>query len=151
MAVLSLCGKDSLIFDNQTINGLADGDSATLTMGGDISARAVGFNKNMVIAPDLNGYVATLEMRVLKGCDDDKALYAKFKTYEQDPPAYVCSTASLTKRLGDGAGNVTNDTYNLTALHFTAAPTTATINVNGDTDQVVTVYTLAGLCDRAIG
>lgn len=151
MTVLSLCGKDGIVFDNQAISGLADGDAAVLTMGGDITARAVGFNKNMVIAPDLNGYVATLELRVLKGCDDDKRLYNKFKTYEQDPPAYVLSTASLSKRLGDGSGNITNDVYNLTALHFTQAPTTATINVNGSTDQVVTVYTLAGLCDRTIG
>ena len=64
---------------------------------------------------------------------------------------FIMGNGSFAKRLGDGAGNVVFDTKYLSAIHFTRAPYDATWNVNGSTDQAVTVYTMQALIERVLG
>jgi hypothetical protein len=58
--------------------------------------------------------------------------------------------AELIKVLGDGAGQITRDIYVLTGGVITK-PVEATVNVEGDTEQAMSVYTMMfSIAPRAI-
>jgi hypothetical protein len=55
--------------------------------------------------------------------------------------ATVLVTGQFIKKLGDGKGNITSDTYNMAGGVFTKIVAAKT-NVEGDTDQSIAEYTI---------
>ena len=88
---------------------------------------------------------------MLKGSDDDAFINGYYKTYELDSALFILGNGSFSKRLGDGSGNLVYDTRYLRAVHFTRPPYDITSNVNGATDQAVTVYTMQAIIERTLG
>ncbi|MBQ0113344.1 MAG: hypothetical protein KBT03_09465 [Bacteroidales bacterium] len=146
-----LTGDDTFTVWGRTITDLADGDIITVTADNNIASSVVGKNGNMIIAKDEQGKKCTITLRLLKGSGDDKFILNYYKTYEIDSALFILGNGSFSKRLGDGQGNVVYDTRYLKAIHFTRPPYDATSNVNGATDQAVTVYTMQAIVDRTIG
>lgn len=145
-----LTGDDTFIVNGQVITDMANGDVVTVVMDNDISATVVGKNKNTIIAKDEQGALGTVTFRLLKGTSQDRMMNNYYKTYVADSATFILGTGSMSKRLGDGSGNVTFDNYMLKAGHFNRQPSEATINVNGSTDQAVTVYSMRFLIERVI-
>lgn len=146
-----LTGQDTVVLWGRVLTDFADGDIATISVDNNIANSVVGKNGNMIIAKDEQGKKCTITLRLLKASGDDSFINTYYKTYEADSALFVLGNGNIAKRLGDGSGNVTFDTFYLRALHFTRPPYDVTSNVNGSTDQAVTVYTLQGIIDRTIG
>lgn len=146
-----LTGDDTFIIWDRPITDLADGDVITVTADNNIASSVVGKGGNIIIAKDEQGKKCTVTLRVLKGSSDDQFIQAYYKTYEIDSALFVLGNGSFAKRLGDGSGNVVFDTRYLKAIHFTKPPYDATLNVNGATDQAVTVYTFQAIIERTLG
>lgn len=146
-----LTGDDTFILNGRTITDLADGDVITVVADNNIASSVVGKGGNIIIAKDEQGKKCTITLRLLKGSSDDSFINTYYKTYEADSALFVLGNGSFAKRLGDGSGNVIFDTRYLKAVHFTKPPYDATLNVNGATDQAVTVYTMQAIIERTLG
>jgi len=146
-----LTGDDTFVLWDRVISDLADGSVVNIVADNNIAQSVVGKNGNIIIAKDEQGKKCTVELRVLKGSPDDQFIMQYYKTYEIDSALFIVGNGSFSKRLGDGFGNVVYDTRYLRAVHFTKAPYDAVQNVNGETDQAVTVYTFQAIVDRTLG
>lgn len=138
---IALTGNDSIIIDGLPLVDLANGDVGTLTFPNDITSATTGKNGNSIIAINETGKIAELSIRVLRGSSDDKTLNSKMKTMEADLPSFTLLTGSIVKRIGDGISNVTEDTYALSGGTFSKRVET-TSNVEGDTEQGVSIYNI---------
>ncbi len=146
-----LTGDDTFVLWGRVLSDLADGSVVQITADNNIANSVVGKNGNIIIAKDEQGKKCSVELRVLKGSKDDQFIMQYYKTYEIDSALFIVGNGSFSKRLGDGEGNVVYDTRYLRAVHFTRAPYDATQNVNGETDQAVTVYQMQAIVDRTVG
>lgn len=147
---MTLTGEDTIILNEAVLTDLADGDVGTLDFPNDIMAMSTGKNKNTIFAKDESGCNAELVIRVPRGSSDDKRLNGLFQAQENNFTGFVLLSGAVVKRLGDGAGNITYDTYPLEAGMFRRAVDVAS-NVNGDTNQGVSIYTIRfALATRAL-
>lgn len=137
----TLTGKDTINLDGRILD-LGNGDVAAVTFGNNLVEVTVGKNSNALFAANYTGNMAELTLRVPRGNADDKYLNSKLAAQKADMPAFVLMTASITKRLGDGEGNVGNDVYSLSGGVIRKMPEVKE-NVEGDIEQAITVWTLA--------
>ena len=145
-----LTGNDTIKINNRLITDIGSGDVAKLTYPNDLVTVKVGKNGNTIFAKNETGNQATLELHVIRGSGDDKFLNGQLQAYKADSAGYVLMNAELIKVLGDGAGNITKDIYVLTG-GVISKPVEATVNVEGDTEQAMSVYTMHfAIAPRAI-
>jgi hypothetical protein len=150
MSTLSLVGSDTIKINSRLITDLCHGEVAKLDFPTEVVTVKTGKNGNAIYAKNESGNQATLELHVLRGSGDDKFLNTILGNYQQDSARFVLMNAELVKVLGDGAGNVTQDTYILTGGVITKA-VGATSNVEGDVEQAVSLYSMTfALAPRAI-
>ena len=147
---VALNGKDTVILDSKILQDLADGDTAVLDFPNDLAAVKKGKNGNMLFAFNSTGTTCNLTLRVVMGSDDDKYLNSRLQEYRNDPPSFILFKAELIKRVGNGSGEITNNTYKLSGGVITKIPG-AKENVEGDTEQTVAIYTITfANTDRAL-
>lgn len=146
-----LTGDDTFILNGRTLTDFADGDIATITMNNNIAQSVVGKGGNMIVAKDEQGILGEITLRLLKSSDDDRWMHTYYQTYLADSAVFVLGTGSMAKRMGLGDGSVIYDQYYMSCVHFTKQPTDVTMNVNGSTDQAVTVYTFQAKIKRVLG
>lgn len=139
MSINVITGNDTLILWNRVFTDLADGDVSTITFPEKLAESKTGKNKNTIFAEDQRGNNAVLSLRVMRGSSDDQFLQTKIASQKSDFPSSQLAYGSFVKRLGDSQGNVSNDSYTLTAGIFTKN-VEAKENVEGNTDQAVSVY-----------
>lgn len=148
---VALNGKDTLILDARILTDLADGDTAVLEFPNDLAGVKVGKNGNTLFAFNSTGQTCNLTIRVVMGSEDDKYMNSRLQEYRNDPASFVLFKAELIKRVGDGEGNVINNTYKVSGGIITKIPG-AKENVEGDTEQSVTIYTITfANTDRSLG
>lgn len=148
---LSLTGNDTLKLRDRVFADFADGDYAVLTFPNDIAALKTGKDGNTIYALNETGRQAELVIRVLRGSSDDKFLQNILAEQRNDFSGFVTLEGELVKRVGDGQGNITTDTYLVTGGVFTKNVEVKS-NAEADTDQSVSVYTIAfGNNTRTLG
>ena len=138
---LSLTGNDTLKLRDRVFADFADGDYATLTFPNDIAALKTGKDGNTIYALNETGRQCELVIRVLRGSSDDKFLQNILATQKNNFSGFVTLEGELVKRVGDGQGNITTDTYLVTGGVFTKNVEVKS-SAEGDTDQSVSVYTI---------
>ena len=70
---------------------------------------------------------------------------------KNDFSAYILLNAEFIKKVGDGQGNITNDTYLLTG-GIPSKQVEAKTSAEGDTEQSVSIYNLKfAVCERTLG
>ena len=146
MASFSLTGDDQIILNvapNLT-DDLADGDAVSITIPNDLVNIQVGKNGNAIYAKDENGNRFDMEIRVLKGSGSDNDLLTKYLSTKANFSGSTFITGQFVKKFGNGNGTVQSYTYTLGGGMIRKAPE-AKANVNGDTEQSVTVYSIAGV------
>ena len=144
MTKFNLTGSDVLVINSKPIqNDFAEGDYATVEFSDDLVSIATGKNQNTIYALNESGNNFEMTLNVLRGSDSDKYLNGLLYKQQQDFVSTTLMTGSITKRLGDGYGKVTFDTYTLRGMVISKVPGTKG-NVNGDTDQGKTQYTFKG-------
>lgn len=148
---VSLTGNDTLKLRDRIFADFADGDYANLTFPNDIAALKTGKDGNTIYALNETGRQAELVLRVLRGSSDDKFLQNLLAAQRNDFSGFVLLEGELVKRVGDGKGNITQDTYLVTGGVFTKNVEVKS-NAEGDTEQSVSVYTIAfGNNTRTLG
>ena len=136
---VALTGNDTVIINERVFKDLATGDTVNLDFPNNLAEAKVGKNGNTIYAFNSTGRQCTATIRVLRGSADDKYLASEMASYINDPAAYVLLAGEFIKRAGDGAGNVTADIYQFRGGMVQKIPS-AKENVEGDTEQAVTIY-----------
>lgn len=135
----ALSGQDSLTLKNRVFSDFADQDWAKLSFETDTASISTGKNGNSVFALNEGGRQGTFELRLIKGSSDDKFLNGELANQQNNFAGFVLFFGEYVKRMGDGKGNVQNDTYILSAGVITRG-VDAKSNAAGDAEQSVSVW-----------
>lgn len=151
MATVGLTGSDTSILQQRLFTDLADGDCFTLTFPDDIATVTVGKNGNTIYGLNESGRRAECIARVIRGSADDKFLNNLLTQQFANFSGFVLLTGEFIKKVGDGTGKVTSDTYILSGGVFTKRVEAKT-NTTGEAEQSVAIYTMQfANAPRAIG
>lgn len=141
MSTVSITGNDTTIIQNRVITDLADGDSVSLTFPNEIMQVKTGKNGNSLFAVNETGRQSEVTLRLIRGSADDKFLNLLQAQQMENPAGFVLLFGQFVKKVGDGQGNITNDTYVMSGGVF-SKQVDAKQNSEGDTEQSVSIYTL---------
>ena len=136
----ALTGQDQIIINDIPLKDFADGDIGTLEVNNDLFSMQTGKNGNTIFAYNESGRNATLTVRVLMSSNDDKRLNGLVPKTEGFAST-VLMNGSVVKMVGDGAGNISYNTYLLQGGLIQRNPN-VTSNVNGETSQAVVEYVI---------
>lgn len=151
MATTSMTGSDTIVIQGRLLTDLADGDCVSLTNPDDIASLAVGKNGNTIYSLNESGRVSEGVLRVIRGSSDDKFLNNLLTQQTANFAGFVLLTGEFIKKIGNGLGQITNDTYILSGGIFTKR-VEGKSNVAGDVEQSIAIYTLRfANAPRAIG
>jgi hypothetical protein len=139
MAQLALTGSDTVTINNQALADFADGNCVELTFPNDIANVKTGKNGNAIFGFNASGVQAEAKIRLIRGGNDDKFLMNLLAQQNANFAGTVLLTGTFIKKLGDGAGNITSDTYVLAGGIFQKIPEGKT-NVEGETEQSVAIF-----------
>ncbi len=139
MAKLALTGSDTVTINNQALADFADGNCVELTFPNDIANVKTGKNGNAIFGFNASGVQAEAKIRLIRGGNDDKFLMNLLAQQNANFAGTVLLTGTFIKKLGDGAGNITSDTYVLAGGIFQKIPEGKT-NVEGETEQSVAIF-----------
>lgn len=141
MAVSVLSGQDTIILNNRNIVGLADQNAVELTFPNDIANVKTGKNGNSIYGFNESGKQSEVKLRVIRGSADDQFLNNLLAQQQNNFSGTVLLIGQFIKKLGDGAGNITNDTYIMSGGVFTKL-VEAKLNTEGETDQSISMYVI---------
>jgi len=151
MGQMALTGADTVIINDFILTAFADGDSGSFTFPNKLSETKVGKNGNAIFAFNAMGLLSEATLRLIRGSGDDKFLNSLQKAYINDPASFTPLNGEFIKRVGDGKGNVTNDTYVFAGGMLPNLPEVKE-NLAGETEQAVTIWKLTfANSDRTMG
>jgi hypothetical protein len=139
---LALSGSDTIILNNYIFTQLADGNAVEVEFPNAVATVKTGKNGNTIYGLNESGRQAKVKMRVLRGGADDQYLLGLFSLQQANFAATVLNQGQFVKKMGDGAGNITSDTYVLGGGVIEKEPA-AKMNVEGEAEQSVTIWELA--------
>lgn len=141
MATVSLSGADTISINGRVLADLADANCVELTFPNDIAAVKTGKNGNSLFALNESGRQCEMKLRLMRGSADDKFMNGLLSLQQSNFSGFPLIVGNFVKKLGDGAGNVTSDTYIASGGVFTKQ-VEAKMNVEGDTEQSIAMYTM---------
>lgn len=141
MNAVTLSGSDTVNINNQVLADLADGNCVELDFPTDIANVKTGKNGNAVYGLNESGKQCEVKIRVLRGSADDKFLNGLLVAQQANFAGTVLLVGQFIKKLGDGLGNITSDTYIMSGGVFTKQVPGKT-NVEGEVEQSISIYTL---------
>ena len=137
--VSALAGSDSLVLMQHIFNDFADGDTIDLDFPNGIASVKKGKNGNALFALNTQGQIGVLKLGLVRASADDIFLLKFLNLQNQNFAGTVLLSGQYVKNIGDGAGNITADTYLLSGGIF-QKQTPGKENVEGNTDQAKTMY-----------
>lgn len=141
MATVALSGQDTIIINNQTLVGLADGNCVELTFPNEIAMVKTGKNGNSIYGFNETGKQCEVKIRLIRGCSDDQFLNNLLAQQQANFSGTILMIGEFIKKLGDGNGNITNDTYIMSGGVFTKQ-IEGKMNTDGDVEQSIAMYSL---------
>lgn len=141
MAVTALTGNDTINISGTILSDLADGNCVELTFPNDIATVKIGKNGNAIFGLNTQGQMSEVKLRLIRGSNDDQYLNTLLSQQQNNFAGTVLLTGEFIKNVGDAKGNITGDTYIFGGGVFTKIPE-AKSNVEGDSEQSVTIYTI---------
>jgi len=141
MASVAMSGNDAITINNSVLSDLADGDCVVLTFPNEIATVKTGKNGNTIYGQNQMGNNAEAKIRVIRGSGDDKLLNSLQLQQQGNFVGNTNVIGTFVKLIGDGQGNVSNDTYILSGGVFMKLVEAKT-NVEGDATQSVSEYSL---------
>jgi hypothetical protein len=136
---VSLSGNDTLNVGGRVLTDFADGDFAELSFPNELMKVKTGKNGNSIFAFDSTGLQCDLKVRVIRGSSDDAYLNSIISRLKFDPARFVLVQGQLVKRIGDGQGNISHDSY-LVGGGVPTKQVGGKSNAEGDTEQSVSIY-----------
>jgi hypothetical protein len=141
MATVAMSGSDTVMINNRIFADLADGNCVELTYPNDVASVKTGKNGNSIYGLNETGKQAEVKIRLIRGSSDDKFMNSLFAQQQGNFAGFPLMLGQFIKKIGDGAGNVSSDTYIMGGGIFTKAME-AKMNVEGESEQSVVVYTM---------
>ena len=141
MPTIALSGSDTISLNNRVLTDFADGNVVELTFPNDIMTVKTGKNGNSIYGLNEMGKQADLKLRLIRGSADDKFMNGLLAQQQNNPAGFPLMIGEFVKKIGDGQGNITSDTYITSGGVFTKQ-TEAKSNVEGDSEQSVAIYSL---------
>lgn len=139
MSTVAMTGSDTALINSRLLTDLSDGNVIELTFPNNIADLKTGKNGNTIYALNETGRQAEVKVRLIRGGQDDQYLNNLLVLQQQNFAGTVLMTASFIKKVGDGSGNITSDTYSMSGGVFTKQVEAKT-NTDGDVEQSVSVY-----------
>lgn len=139
MSSVALTGNDTIIVNGRVMSDLADQDIATLGFPNEVASLKTGKNGNSIYSLNETGKQADLVLRIVKGSNDDKFLNGIMASQEINFAGFILLSGEFVKKIGDGQGNITKDTYIMSGGIF-VNQIDAKSNTEGDTEQSVSIY-----------
>lgn len=150
METFSLLGNDTVKIGDRILSDFASGEIAKVSYATELATVKTGKNGNTIYVQNSSGFQANLEIKVIRGSADDKVMQSYLTSYRSNPTGYVLQNAEVSKRIGDGLGNVKADTYLFTG-GIPTKQVEMVVNVEGDVEQAISAYTwVFAVSDRAI-
>lgn len=141
MSAVALTGKDTIKINDRILADFADADVAMLSFPNDLLSLKTGKNGNAIYAFNTTGRQSELTLRLLRGSSDDKFMNNLLALWQNDPAAFALMNGEFNKVVGDGAGNITFDIYQMSGGAF-KKNVDVKENAEGDTEQAVAIYTI---------
>lgn len=141
MPAIALSGSDTINLNNRVLADLADGNCVELTFPNDIANVKTGKNGNSIYGLNESGKQCEVKVRVLRASDDDKFLNGLLVQQQANFAGTILLIGQFVKKIGDGTGAITSDTYVMSGGVFTKQ-VEGKNNVEGDTEQSVSIYTM---------
>lgn len=141
MSTVAMSGADTVTINGRIMADLADLDPVALTFPNDIANVKTGKDGNSLYALNETGKQAEAKLRFIRGSADDKFMNNLLAQQKLNFAGFVLMTGVFVKKLGDGQGNISSDTYIMSGGIFTKE-VEAKMNVEGDTEQSVAIYTV---------
>lgn len=138
MTTYALTGNDTVIINDIPVKDFADNTIGALEIPNDLFAMSTGKNGNTIFALDEKGNNATLTLRILMSSGDDKRFNGMIPQSESFAST-ILANGSVVKQVGDGAGNISYNTYLLRGGMISKKPAISS-DVAGNTDQAVVEY-----------
>lgn len=139
MSTIALSGSDTISLNNHVFSDLADGNCVELTFPNDIANVKTGKNGNSIYGLNESGKQCEVKIRVIRGSNDDKFLNNLLAQQQNNFAGTILMIGQFIKKLGDGLGNITSDTYIMSGGVF-VKQVEAKTNVEGETEQSVAMY-----------
>lgn len=141
MSTIALSGSDTTIINNRILQDLADANCTDLTFPTDIANVKTGKNGNSIYGLNESGKQCEVKLRLIRGSSDDQFLNNLLVQQQANFAGTVLMIGEFVKKLGDGQGNITSDTYIMSGGVFTKQVEAKT-NTDGETEQSIAMYTL---------
>lgn len=141
MSTIALSGNDTVIINNRSFSDFADGNVAELTFPNDIANVKTGKDGNSIYGLNESGKQAEFKLRLIRGSADDKFLNGLLAQQQLNFAGFPLMTGQFIKKIGNGLGQIQNDTYITSGGVFTKQ-VEAKSNVEGESEQSVAIYTL---------
>lgn len=138
---VSLTGSDVIQIDDRVLSDLADQEAVKVSFPNDIAAAKAAKNGNTIFAKNETGRLAEVEIRVLLGSSDDKYLQSRLQEQQNSFSDFILVTGNFSKRVGDGAQNISTKVYAMSDGVFKKLPESMT-SAEGDVAQSVSVYVI---------
>lgn len=138
---IAMTGSDTIVVNNRVFNDLATGDCVKLEFPNDIASVETGKDGNSIFSQNQSGRQVNVEIRVLRGSSDDRFLNGLLAQQNLNFAAFPLMVGQFIKKIGDGQGSISPDTYNLSGGVFTK-PVPAKTNTTGDVEQSLSIYSL---------
>lgn len=139
MSTVALSGSDTVVINGRVFHDLAEGNCVELKFPNDIAQVKTGKNGNSVYALNESGKQCEMDLRLVRGSSDDKFLNALLTQQNANFAGFILMQGEFVKQVGDGQGNILNDTY-VTSGGIFVRQVDAMSNVEGDVAQSVSVY-----------
>lgn len=139
MAAVAMSGSDTININGTLLVDLADGNVVELTYPNEIANVKTGKNGNSIYGLNESGKQCEVKVRVLRGSTDDKFLNGLLSQQQANFAGFPLMIAQFIKKIGDGKGNITSDTFVLSGGIF-MKQVEGKSNVDGDTEQSVSIY-----------
>lgn len=123
------------------LTDFAGGTVAELTAPNELSTTTTGYNGNSLGSHNEPGRQRECTLRIVKGGDDDKRLNASYNLWKNKDSKFKPLSMSFTKHVAHSDSSRTKDTVECFFGLPAGQPTQAS-NVEGDTEQLVSIYML---------
>lgn len=123
------------------LSDFADGTVAELNAPNELSTLTTGYNGNSLGSHNEPGRQRELTLRLVKGSSDDKRMNENYNLWKNRDIRFKPFTMTFTKNVAHGTGAATNDKVSCYFGLPTGQPAQVS-DMNGNTDQVVSVYTI---------
>lgn len=150
MGSVSLTGSDVVTLNGRVFHDFANGSVIKLDFAGELVKVQPSKDGNVIYGLNTDGRLSTLTLRLLTGSSDDRYLNSLLASQLADLSGFTLIVGSFVKRVGDGAGLVTNVIYNTLGGIIEKFPSAMT-DTTGNTDQSIAEWSLKfGSNTRAI-